>query len=124
VVRRGSELVASPPAAPPPAPAPAAPSGLFSQVTSYVQELMDWMRGVMARLWSPRGPAGEGLQAGEGAEGPGLATGGGPAGRRGTPTRGGAPSLPVIVLALAVVIPSCLFGGRALGGWLFAPRRA
>ena len=124
-IRRGSELVASPSAAPPAAPGPAAPGGFFSQVTSAVQELMDWMRGLMARLWSPRRPAGEGLQAGEGQpEGPGLAAGGGPAGRTGTPTRGGAPSLPVSMLVLAAVIPSFLFGGKALGEWLFAPRRA
>lgn len=121
-VRRGSELAAGPLAAPgPAAPAAAAPAGVFTRITSYVQELMNWMGGLMARLWSPRRQSREGVQAGEGQPGGPKASA---AARRGPPTPGGGPPLPVMVLVLAAVIPSFFLVGKALGGWLFAPRHA
>ena len=120
VVKLGPATVGGPapvPVADTPAAPPSRP-GIFSQVSAYVGDLVEWLRGWMERLWTPRRPAGEGPQAGAR-----PSPGGGVGARGGSTTRGKAPPLFVILTLFLAVVPSFLFGGKALGAWLFRPRR-
>ncbi len=120
VVKLGAATVAGPtlaPAVEAPAPPPRSP-GIFSQLAGYVGELVEWMRGWMERLWTPRRPAAEGPQAGAR-----PSPGGGVGARGGSTTRGNAPPLFVVLAVFIAVVPSFLFCGKALGAWLFRPRR-
>ena len=101
----------------------AAPTGVFSQLTSYVSELMEWVRGWMSRLWSPRRPVGEGLQAPEARLAARGAARGGPGARGGSLARTPSPPPFVVLVVVIALIPPIFLGGRLLGGWLAGHRR-
>jgi hypothetical protein len=101
-----------------------APTGAFSQITSYVSELMEWVRGWMLRLWSPRRPVGEGLRAPDGRLAAGGAARGGPGARGGALARTPSPPPFVVLVVVIAIIPPIFLGGRLLGAWLAGQRRS
>ena len=103
------------PPAPAPSPFPVAaepgqePSpGIISSISAYVQEMVEWMRAWLARLWTPRR-----------SEGTPQVAQGGPVPARPPQPRDMRPPL-FVLMAVVVAIPILLFGGKRLGGWLFS----
>ena len=99
---------------------PDASQGILAQIETYVAELITWLRGWLARISGTRRAA-ETAQTGAGprvAAAPAQA--GGPAAAR---APGGSPIL-VPLIALLVVVPVFLFGGKALGTRLFGAQHA
>ena len=88
---------------PPPAPS--------SSVTAYAEEMIVWIRGWLGRLRAFRKPA-AGLP---------LAMGGSSSG--GGPLAGSARPPLVALMAVVLVVPIFLFGGKRLGSWLFSESR-
>ncbi len=84
------------------------PQGIISTISTYVAEMVEWMRAWMARLWTPRRT--ESIpQVGQGGSLP----------ARPPQPRDTRPPL-VVLLAVVVAVPILLFGGKRLGGWLFS----
>jgi hypothetical protein len=108
------------PAAPAPTPSPSRASpesapeavrGLSSLISTYITEMIAWLRTWIARLGTPR----------RGGAAPQVARGG-PARGRGPSPREQRLPLPVLI-GVAVAIPILVLGGKRLGGWLFGDTR-
>ncbi len=91
-----------------PEPGQEPPQGIISTISTYVAEMVEWMRAWMARLWTPRRTE----------TAPPVAQGGQAPGRPPQP-RDTRPPL-FVLLAVVVAVPILLFGGKRLGGWLFS----